>query len=974
MIKSIATGIFSCIVFLLNAQIGEVKRDSAHGYSYNYVVGDPLKARTYTLKNGLTIIMSLNSTQPRVYTCIAVKAGSKNDPADNTGLAHYLEHMLFKGTDKYGTRDFAKEKFYLDQIDSLYEKYNKSTDPLRRKALYKRIDSVSLMASKYAIANEYDKMMSTIGATGTNAFTSFDQTVYINDIPANQLNNWIQIEGERFRNPVLRLFHTELEAVYEEKNISLDSDENKVFENLFASLFKNHTYGTQTTIGTVEHLKNPSLQKIRNYYYQNYVPNNMAIVMAGNFDPENTMAKLEAAFGSYEAKPLKQYQYKPESASKTPEISTVSGPESPYVTIGFRLPGAASKEAPVMKVVDRLLSNSVAGLFDLNLVKKQKLLSAYSSVYNLKDYSVLYMEGRPKTGQSLEEVRDLMLAQLDSMRVGAFDEKILKAIVYNEQIEQVKALESNSSRAFKMVDAFVNDQRWSTIVLNNENMKEIEKKRIIDFTNKYLTTSYSLVYKKQGAEESTVKIDKPAITPVEVNRNSMSHFVKDITDNEVKPIEPVFIDFETDIKKTELMEGRTILHVRNTENTLFKLYYVFEFGGFSDLKLPEAIELLKFLGTDKETAEQVSKGFYEMACSFNVFSANEQVYISLSGPDEQFQKALEKLEYLIAHAQPDKAALKEMVSNTLQDRMDAKTNKNDIRARLGDYARYGKINPSTWILSNKQLTKLEPEELVAKIHQLSAYPHTILYSGPKSDIEITAILTKYHTAPNIYLPAPPAKRFVPLENVDKQVYFTNYDMVQAEIGWTRNAGEYQEKEQPEIAMFNEYFGGGMSSIVFQTIRESKALAYSCYSFFSRPSKKDRPSSIGAYIGTQSDKLDSAVAAMNELLQQMPQSELLFNSAKASLKSQIEAERILRERILLTYLSMRRLGVDHDLRKDVYARILDMQISEVDNFHKRYFSGKPFAVYILGSQKRIPIKSLEKYGHVNSLSLKDVFGY
>jgi predicted Zn-dependent peptidase len=250
------------------AQTGkyEWKEATSGGYTYQYVTNDPAKARFYVLKNGLTVILSPTNKDPRIQCFIATKAGSKTDPATNTGLAHYLEHMLFKGTDKYGSLDWSKEKPELDKIDALYEEYNKTTDPEKRKAIYHRIDSVSGVASRYAIANEYDKMMSSMGAQGTNAFTSFEQTVYTDDVPANAIDKYLAVQGERFRNPVLRIFHTELEAVYEEKNRTLDNDGRRVQERVFTELFKKHNYGLQTTIGTIEQLKNPSLIEIRNYY------------------------------------------------------------------------------------------------------------------------------------------------------------------------------------------------------------------------------------------------------------------------------------------------------------------------------------------------------------------------------------------------------------------------------------------------------------------------------------------------------------------------------------------------------------------------------------------------------------------------------------------------------------------------------------------------------------------------------------
>ncbi|MGB0851440.1 MAG: insulinase family protein, partial [Bacteroidia bacterium] len=290
-----------CLTLSLFAQ-QKVNKSDKNGNKYTSYENDPTGSRWYTLDNGLTVILAKNATKPRVQTLIATKAGSSSDPADNTGLAHYLEHMLFKGTDKYGSLDYEKESALLKQVDELYEKYNRTTDDAKRKEIYAEIDRVSGEAAKYAIANEYDKMLQGIGAKGTNAFTSFERTVYVNDIPSNQVNTWLDIEAERFRNPILRLFHTELEAVYEEKNRGLDNDGRQVFEKLMAASFPNHNYGRQTTIGTIEHLKNPSLVKIRNYYNSYYVPNNMAVIMAGDIDIEETFEMVKSKFAYMKAK------------------------------------------------------------------------------------------------------------------------------------------------------------------------------------------------------------------------------------------------------------------------------------------------------------------------------------------------------------------------------------------------------------------------------------------------------------------------------------------------------------------------------------------------------------------------------------------------------------------------------------------------------------------------------------------------
>src|SRR5574344_2264266 len=157
---------------------------SCNAYRYETVKDDPLKARIYTLDNGLKVYMTVNKETPRIQTYIAVRVGGKDDPSETTGLAHYFEHLMFKGTSKFGTQNCELEKPLLDQIEMLFEEYRSTTDPEQRKAIYSRIDSISLEASRYSIPNEYDKLMSAIGATGTNAGTSYDQTVYIEDIPS----------------------------------------------------------------------------------------------------------------------------------------------------------------------------------------------------------------------------------------------------------------------------------------------------------------------------------------------------------------------------------------------------------------------------------------------------------------------------------------------------------------------------------------------------------------------------------------------------------------------------------------------------------------------------------------------------------------------------------------------------------------------------------------------------------------------
>lgn len=951
----------------------EWKQASSGGYSYKYVANDPTQSRFYTLKNGLTVILSPSKKEPRVQTYIAVKAGSKTDPATNTGLAHYLEHLLFKGTDKYGSLDWSKEKPLLDQVDALYEKYNKTTDPAQRREIYKEIDRVSGEAAKFAIANEYDKMMGAMGAKGTNAFTSFEQTVYTEDVPSNAIDKYLAVQAERFRAPVLRIFHTELEAVYEEKNRGLDNDGRKQFEMMFASIFPNNNYGKQTTIGTVEHLKNPSLVEIRKYFNTYYVPNNMGIIMSGDFNPDQVIARIDKDFGYMQNKPVPVYKFDPEKAITSPISKDVTGPDPENIMIGFRFPGAATKDAQMVELVGNILANGSAGLIDLNLVQKQKLLGASAFPYVLKDYSVLLLQGRPIEGQSLDQVKDLLLVELDNLKKGNFPDDLISSIVNNERKRILEENENYSSRASNLMSNFTDETDWKNKVAYVNDLSKITKADIVAFANKYLGNNYVAVYKRQGKDNNIVKVEKPPITPVEVNREAQSDFLKKVNAMPENKIEPVWVDYKNNIQRAT-SGAYDVLAVQNKDNALFRLYYQYETGSWSSKLLPIAASYLEFLGTKNKSAEQVSTDFYKIASSFRINVSGENTTITIDGLQDNFDKAVTMFEDLLRNCQPDAEALNAYKARLKKGRLNKKQNKGAIMSGLRNYALYGPQNPFNNELSDAELDALTAEELVAALHDLADYKHRILYYGPQTATTLAATLQKVHPAPASFKALPAARVFKQQDQTNKQVLFANFDMVQAEVQWVRNADQYAPAEQPVISMFNEYFGGGMGSIVFQTIRESKALAYSTYAYFSMPTKKEYRNGITAYVGTQADKFNEAVAGMNELLTTLPQSEKALENAKEGLRKSLATERITEDGILFSYLSAERMGRDYDIRKNVYDATPAFTLADLKNFHGKEWSNKPYTYCIVANQDKLKEEDMSKLGEFKKLSLSELFGY
>ena len=460
---------------------------SCSKYRYETVSGDSTATRIYTLDNGLKVYMSVNKEKPRVQTLISVRVGAKNDPAETTGLAHYFEHLMFKGTEQFGTQDYAAEKPLLDEIERLFEVYRATTDDAERKAIYAQIDSVSQEASKLAIPNEYDKLMTAIGASGSNAWTSSDETTYIENIPSNQIENWAKIQADRFENAVIRGFHTELETVYEEYNMGLTDDGGKAFEKLVALAMPNHPYGHHPVIGLQEHLKNPSITNIKEYYKTYYVPNNMAICMVGDFNPDRTIEIIDKYFGG-----LKPNGNLPEPAAAAvepvaePRSADVYGLEMEAAYMAWTTGDACSDDALMLDIVSNIVYNGKCGLFDTDLLQKQKILGGAAIGDQLSDAGFFIMIGAPKQGQTLEEVRDLLLAEVAKLRNGEFDESLIASTIANFKRYRMEELDSNNGRAMQYVSTFINGIDWADQVKRLDKMSRITKADIVAWANKYL--------------------------------------------------------------------------------------------------------------------------------------------------------------------------------------------------------------------------------------------------------------------------------------------------------------------------------------------------------------------------------------------------------------------------------------------------------------------------------------------------------
>ena len=958
-------------LILLTAACGDASR-----FKYESVPNDPMKARIYTLDNGLKVYMTVNKDQPRIQTYIAVKVGGKNDPAETTGLAHYFEHLMFKGTENFGTQNYGLEKPMLDEIEALFETYRQTTDEAERAAIYHKIDSVSYEASKVAIPNEYDKLMAAIGADGTNAYTANDMTVYVEDIPSNEVENWAKIQADRFQHPVIRGFHTELETVYEEKNMSLTKDSRKVFEQMMAALFPHHPYGTQTVLGTQENLKNPSITNIKNFFTQWYVPNNMAICLSGDFDPDQMISTINQYFGGMKANPdLPQLKFAAEQPISAPVVKEVVGPEAASVTLGWRFPGAASKDAELLNLMSSILYNGQAGLIDLDINQQQRMLGAAAYPIPLADYSMFLMQGNPKAGQSLEETRDLLLAEIEKLKKGEFDEELLAATINNAKRGIQKSLESNEDRADWFVNSFINGSSWADEVASLDRMSKITKQQLVDFANANLKDNYAVIYKREGKDESVKKMTKPAITPIVMNRDIASEFLKEIQNSHVNPIEPVFVDYTKDMEQGKAKSDIPVLYKKNATNDLFSLTYVFEKGNNEDRYLGTAAQYLDYLGTSQLSPEQIKQQFYTLACDYSIRPGSDRTYVTISGLAENMGAAMELYESLLADAQANPEVLEMMKMDILKGRADQKLNQQANFRMLMQYGMYGPKSPATNILSAAELQTLQSDELLAHLKDLNSTEHTVLYYGPKSKEEAIAEINKYHRVPDVLAKVDKKDPFKMQETPSNKVVIAPYDAAQVYMAAISNRGEkFDLGVYPTTTLYNEYFGGGMNSIVFQEMREARSLAYTASASMNQPSRLDRPYIYMTFIATQNDKMGDALVAFDEIINNMPESEAAFNLAKESLLARMRTDRITGTAIFDSYLDAQDLGLNTDIRKVLFDDVQKLTLADVKAFQEKWVKDRTYTYCVLGNEKDIDMSKLSARGPITRVTTEEIFGY
>ena len=931
---------------------------------------DPLRAHAWRLDNGLEVWLTVNRESPRFYAEIAVRAGSKNDPADCTGLAHYLEHLLFKGSTRLGTLDAEKEKPLLDQIEALYEQHFAETNEAKRAEIYARINEVSTAAAAFAVPNEFDTLYHAMGASDVNAHTSVEETVYKATLPSSRLKAWAKVEADRFAQPVFRLFHTELETVYEEKNRALDDRQSLVYEAVDRLLFPVHPYGRQTTLGEAEHLKRPSLTRIRQFYDTWYVPANMAILISGDLDPKEAIRVIDGAFSAWKPGPVPEPTLWLDPGPAREERVAVTYPGEESVQIAFRTVPAGHPDEDALVMLDLLLDNRVAGLINLNLNQAQRVNAAGSHPEFMRDAGVHRLWGVPKDGQTPEQVEKLLLEQLALARSGTFDESLLPAIVADLRREEMRRLESNESRVELLRQAFILGQDPLRAATRLDRLAKVTAADIVRVANAHYAGPKVVGVVRDGARVAPV-IAKPRIDPLDIPEGRRSAFGAEIL--ALPAGKPSLRPLRAGQEYQALDRGgRRLLRVPNPMNGLFTLTLVLDAGSVDLPLLPYALRLVEKCGAGSIPSDKLPLEWYRLGAEWSYEVDDFETTLTLTGLDTSFDAALALLNRQLREPWPDARTWPDLRGIVRRERADARKDPDQIFQALVEFQRYG---PGSAYLREPPLAALDrvtDRELLKQVTSLLNRPSRTGYTGaveagPLADALAAALLPPLDGETLVIRPS-----LTPRSPATNEVWLVRQDTAQTSLCVSVADGGYQEARVAPSQAFNSYFGTGMASLVFQQIREARALAYSAWAAYIPARGPHQHTFFTAQLGTQCDKTLDALDALSTLIRDMPVSDDRFAQARAGVISQYVSNPPTFREIPGVLLRWQGLGLAADPRPKRLKTLEGLTTAKIADFMKERVVARPWSIALCGDTAQFDATALARFGAVREVKVPELF--
>ena len=933
---------------------------------------DLLNVKETTLSNGMTVWLNEDHTQPKIYGAVVVKAGAKDCPG--TGIAHYFEHIMFKGNERMGTTDYAAERVWLDSISAQYDLLAQTKDDSLRSTIQKKINELSLKAADYAIPNEFNRLISKYGGSNLNAATGMDVTFYHNTFLPQFIEQWCWLNSERMINPVFRLFQAELENVYEEKNRSEDAV-GGAMDKALKAVFKDHPYA-EPIIGTTESLKNPRLSEMAAFYKKYYVAQNMGLVLCGDIAADSLQPLLERTFGR-----IPKGNDAKRNIVAMPQIEPATVPIKlpiPIVkaeALVFNGPTDYEKDAVILEVCNKMLTNGKAGMLD-SLMNEHELLASMALRTAFNDAGVQVLAVIPKIFGSMKKAEKKCFEQIERLKQGNFSDELLQQVKKNMLIEAEQQLETIDSRSDLMVDVFSQGHKWQEVLAQLDELKAIGRDDIVRVANKYFTDRYLRLQKKFGiSEKETLK--QPGYKPIEPkNCDAKSAFAQQLEQLPNSSQALRLIDMERDAKRSRLAQGVTLYTTENPVNDIFTFKMRFLNGSKQTPVLEQLCDYLTLIGTDSLNKQQLESAWQRIGVDMEIIPGDETTTFSLTGREEQLEESLRLLNHFLTHAKGDKKSLSELKKNNKVNHSSFGKTKDDVMPVMLEYVLYGEQSKKRTQLSVKEVNKLDMEQLDKVFHELQENEVELFYCGRQATDVVARLSSELLSTAGKRNPrTEPYRRMKGYDENTVFFYHVPKSRQNFVLSYEQLAPASTAEQRAVAQLWAQYMGGGMSSVIFQNIREFRSLAYSTQGIIRMPSLPRHGADSLCFVsvaGTQADKTNQAMATLDSLLQKMPMKTENLEAARQEVLNDIQNSYPSFRNVATTIANLRLEGYEHHPDQAIAEKTTEVSAQQIMDYHRQHVADNKRVWIVIGDRKQTDFNELSRYGKVIELKKKDIF--
>ena len=935
-----------------------------------------LKVKEYRLENGLTVWLNEDHSQPKVFGAVVVKAGAKDCP--DTGIAHYFEHMMFKGTDRIGTLDYESEKVLLDSIAMKYDELAMTEDTAARARLQKEINELSIRSSEYVIPNEFNRLINRFGGSGLNAATSYDATIYFNTFSPQYMVQWAEINSERLINPVFRLFQSELETVYEEKNMYGDFIGGQVMDTLMARYFGPHPYA-YPIIGSTKNLKNPRLTEMHKFFEDYYVASNMALILSGDFDAQQVMPILEKAFSrirSGNAPKQEKVMLPPFNGRETMKVKFPI-PFIKAMGLGFRGVSANHEDQVALNIAVNLLNNANGTGYLDKLMVEHKLMGALAINESMNEAGILAVAIMPKLLiQSYSSAEKMVWDEINRVKNGDFSDEMFNSLKLEQKRQYASSLENIDSRATVMMNLFSQGKSWNDYLNEVARIESITKEDVVRVAQKYFSNNYLCVTKSTGKYPKD-NLPKPAFSPVVPrNADASSSYAKQLEKIPEQQVAPRIIDFEKDVKTSKLTPLVTLYTTPNPLNDIFTLNISYGIGALEQPELMQLTNYLQLLGTESLSFEQFRSRLQSIGSTLAFDVTSDAFVMKVTGFDNHIDETMELVGDFIRHAKADDKKLRQIVDDAKVSEKAFFKSGDNVASALLEQVKYGDQSRYLRKLSLSQIKKLKGKDMLAIYDKVRSVQCDLHYCGTLPVEKVIGTIRQHLPLERTTI-ASNSPYYRELKQYDRPtVFFIDMpDMAQSIVyGYVKGDPVDDKASRHASRLLSVYFGGDMSSLMFQEIREFRSFAYRTSGRYQLPNHahKGTAGSFTAMLSTQSDKTLDALGVLDSLIREMPLKPERVEAVKQTLVNRINNDyppfRNLSEKVA----SARMEGFDRDPAEEFLRDIATMDMQDISRFYREQISGRPVVYVIAGNRKHIDMKKLAEYGTIIKVKKKDIY--